>query len=82
MKRQEYRMLRMEYLTLLAVLVIRILLNGLFYFYYKYDAKPNCSDRRPSHIVVRAMFLGFGETLMHFVPVCLILYIYWPRKSE
>jgi len=86
MSLSDYKRIRLEYCLLIIALLARIFLNsffnGLADQFLKYEPDFNCSDLNPDNNLKRSLFLGLGYTIMHFLPIGLVVYIYKPNIKE
>lgn len=84
MSGKDYRKLRMEYSLLMLALISRIILNLFFNLFASkfltYTPGKNCSNTAPhsGDDLARSIFLTLGYSIMHLLPVCIVLYIYKP----
>lgn len=85
MAKKDYRRLRVEYCLLILALLARIVLNSFFNLFagqvLEYVPGKNCSDLNHStdNSIKRSVFLVLGYTIMHFLPIILVLIIYRPN---
>jgi hypothetical protein len=88
MKLEDYKKIRLEYSLLIVALLARIFLNGFFNGlaeqFLKYEPRENCSDANLDSYnnMKRSIFLGLGYSIMHFLPIGLVVYIYKPNIEE
>ena len=85
MHEKDYRRLRLEYSLLIFALLARIVLNAFFNLFagrfLEYQPGKNCADLNHDNDngIKRSIFLVLGYTIMHFLPVVLVLIIYKPN---
>lgn len=67
---------------MVSVLILRMGLNFYFKLSGEYEYEPNevCADE--ANKISASIFLFLALFFMHLLPICAILYIYWPNPED
>lgn len=86
MNKSDYTRIKCEYVLLTCATLIRIALNIIFRIENilgpSSSSTMNCSIIDPEHIKHTVIFLSLAHSLMHVLPISLVLYVYRPNIGE